>query len=290
MDFTEYIRSLPKAKAEKLLPEEFFRLITESENNARKFIKKLLVPAVKARASLNLRASYHEVLADCTNAAASSIAKNYTCNFTAFSTVILRKFRITKLDLKALVEAADNQTDQSAVTSETRDTSETSETKQSELITVICPKAERLTAKMYFKEMTSSRETLIAFIQEHLAPAVRGRTLHNVSGAYYGAVAKNTCETATDVVHNVACNYRAFKKKLEAYSIDSEELSKLLEVDVSYKPSKKVKTKSTSAPKEVKTLDILRDNLMEYIPEGEKLELLIQSIYTELKPVINKAK
>lgn len=287
MDFTEYMGSLPKAKAEKLLPEEFFRLITESEKSARKFIKELLIPAVKARVSLNLRASYHEVLADYTCTAASNIAKNYTCNFTAFSTVILRKFRITKLDLKALIEASDIMTDQSAATNET---SETSETKQSELITMICPKAKRPTAKVYFKEMTGTKDTLIAFITDQLAPAVRGRTLCNVSGAYYGAVAKNTCETATDVVHNATCNYRAFKKKLETYLIDSEELSKLLEVDVSYKPSKRVKTKNTSAPKEVKTLNILRDNLMEYISDSEKLELLIQSIYTELKPVITKAK
>jgi hypothetical protein len=138
--------------------------------------------------------------------------------------------------------------------------------------------------------MTGTKDTLVAFITEQLAPAVRGRTLCNVSGAYYGAVAKNTCETATDVVHNPACNYRAFKKKLEAYSIDSEELSSLLEVNVNYKPSKKIKTKNMLVPKEAKMLSILRDNLMEYISDSEKLELLIQSIYTELKTTIMKTR
>ena len=107
----------------------------------------------------------------------------------------------------------------------------------------IKPKNKRPTAKAYFKEMTSSKESLVAFTQEYLAPAVAGRTLHNIGGAYYGAMAKNTREVATDIVHTPACNYQAFKKALGTYSISPEELSTLLKIDVKYKPDKKTKNK-----------------------------------------------
>lgn len=150
------------------------------------------------------------------------------------------------------------------------------------------PKNKRPTAKAYFKEMTSSKESLVTFIQDHLAPAVAGRTLHNVGGAYYGAIAKNTREIATDIVHNASCNYQAFKKKLETYSISSEELSTILKVDVNYKPSKKVKT--TPVSKKEKALNTLRNKLDGYITDTEKLELLVQNIYTELKPIMDKTK
>lgn len=150
------------------------------------------------------------------------------------------------------------------------------------------PKNRRPTAKVYFKEMISTRENLIAFIQSYLAPAVHGRTLPNVSGAYYGAVAKNTCETATDIVHNTTCNYRAFKKALGIYSITPKELSELLKIEIKYKPEKKVKNKPKSKKEAV--LNVLNNKLDGYIADTEKLELLVQSIYTELRPIINKSK
>lgn len=150
------------------------------------------------------------------------------------------------------------------------------------------PKNKRPKAKVYFKEMTSSRDTLEAFIKEHLAPAVAGRTIHNVGGAYYGALAKNSCETATSIVHNTICNYKAFKKKLESYSISPEELSKLLAVEVNYKSSKKVKR--TPVSKKEQALGVLRSKLSEHITDDEKLESLVQNIYTKLKPIMNKTK
>ncbi len=150
------------------------------------------------------------------------------------------------------------------------------------------PKSKRPTAKAYFKEIARSRESLAAFIQEHLAPAVAGRTLHNVGGAYYGAIAKNTREVATDIVHNTACNYKAFKKKLEIYSISPEELSALLEVEVNYKPIKKANSAPVS--KKEKTINILRSKLGEYVTDNEKLESLAHSIYIELRPIMNKTR
>ena len=154
----------------------------------------------------------------------------------------------------------------------------------------VIPKNKRPAAKEYFKEMTGSKESLVVFIQEHLAPAVLGRAKHNVGGAYYGAIAKNSRETAVEVVSNALCNYKAFRKKLETYSISSEELSRLLGVEVNYKQSKKAKYKNASTAREAKVLDILKANLITYIPDGEKLELIARSIYTELNPIINKTK
>ena len=279
MEFNEYISSLPKVKAAKMPPEEFFKLITETEDITKKFIKELFAPTVKGRATRDIRTSYHGVLAAYTNADNLSVTKNQACNFTAFSAAILHKFRITKFELKALIEAGDEPTDQKPALKKPRRYGHNKEAG---------PKDKRPTAKAYFKEMASSRESLVAFIQEHLAPAVAGRTRHNVGGAYYGALAKNSCEVATSIVHNPACNYKAFKKKLEAYSISPEELSTLLEVDVNYKPSKKVKTSRIS--KKDRVFIILRDRLSAYVTDSTELEKLIDSIYPELTPVFRKTK
>lgn len=279
MEFNDYITSLPKVKAAKMPPEEFFKLITETEEATKKFIKELLSPAAKGRSKFDMRTSYHCVLAAYTNADNLSVTKNKACNFTAFSAAILHKFRITKLELKALIEAGDEPTDQKPALKKPRRYGHNKEAG---------PKDKRPTAKVYFKEMTSSRDSMVAFIKEHLAPAVAGRTLHNVGGAYYGALAKNSCEVATSIVHNPACNYQAFKKKLGSYSITPEELSALLEVEVNYKLDKKTSNKSVS--KKEKAINILRSKLDGYIADTEKLDLLVQSIYTELKPIMNKTK
>ena len=87
---------------------------------------------------------------------------------------------------------------------------------------------------------------------------------------------------------NVACNYKAFRKKLEAYSNGPEELSKLLQIEVSYKPSKK--PNNTVKSKKERALSILRNNLCAYITDTEKLEAITQSVYTELQPVMSKTK
>lgn len=273
MEFNDYINSLPKAKADRLPPEEFFNLIIETEETVNNFIKELFAPAVKGRASLNLSTSYHGVIAAYTNDDSSNITKNRICNFTAFSAAILHKFRITRLELKALIEDSKSTLNKPKRNSYSKEASS---------------KSERPTAKMYFKEMSGSRESIIAFIQEHLAPAVAGRAIPNVGGAYYGALAKNSNETATDIVHNTACNYQAFKKRLETYSISPDELSELLKVDVKYKPEQKAKNKPVSKKEQV--LNILRNRLSEYMTDNEKLELLIQNIYAELKPIMNKTK
>jgi hypothetical protein len=279
MEFNEYVNSLPKVKAAKMPPEEFFKLVVETEDTTKKFIKELLSPAVKGRSKFDMRTSYHCVMAAYTNADNLSVTKNQACNFTAFVAAILHKFRITKLELKALIEAGDEPIVQNPALKKPRRYGHNKEAG---------PKVKRPTAKAYFKEMTGSRNSMVAFIKEHLAPAVAGRTLHNVSGAYYGALAKNTCEVATSIVHNTACNYQAFKKKLGTYSISPEELSALLEVEVSYKPSKT--TKNTTISKKEKALNVLRSKLDCYIADTEKLDLLVQSIYTELKPIMNKTK
>jgi hypothetical protein len=57
---------------------------------------------------------------------------------------------------------------------------------------------------------------------------------------------------------------------------------------VNYKLDKKTSDKSVS--KKEKAINILRSKLDGYITDNEKLELLVQSIYTELKPIMNKAK
>ena len=279
MEFNEYIGSLPKVKAAKMPPEEFFKLITGSEEVTKKFIKELLAPAVKGRATFDLRTSYHGVLAAYTNADNLSITKNRTCNFTVFLAALLHGFNITKEDLKVLVKEGNEPVSQNPALKKSRRYGHDSS---------MGPKDKRPTAKLYFKEMTSSRESLIAFIQEHLAPAVAGRALHNVGGAYYGALAKNTCEVATNIVSNTSCNYKAFKKKLETYSISPEELSKLLEVDVSYKPSKKAKTIYVS--KKTRALDILRSRLTTYVVDKEELEKLVNGIYTDIAAILRKAK
>ena len=112
MEFNEYIGSLPKAKTAKMSPEDFFKLITESEEAVNKFIKELLSPAVKGRSKFDMRTSYHGVMAACTNADNLSITKNSACNFTAFIAAILHEFRITRFELKALIEAGDEQSTQ----------------------------------------------------------------------------------------------------------------------------------------------------------------------------------
>ena len=279
MDFNGYINSVPKVKADKMPPEEFFKLITETGDVTKKFIKELLSPAVKGRATRDVRTSYHGVLAAYTNTDNLSVTKNQACNFTAFSAAILHKFRINRLELRALIEAGDEPSIQNPALKKPRRYGHNKDAG---------PKDKRLPAKLYFKEMTSSRESLVAFIQEHLAPAVAGRTNHNVGGAYYGAIAKNSREVATDVVHNTACNYKAFKKALGIYSISQEELSELLKIEVKYKPDKKAKSKPVS--KKEKALNVLRSKLDGYISDTEKLDLLIQNIYTELKPIMSKAK
>ena len=279
MEFNDYVNSLPKVKAAKMPPEEFFRLITETEEITKKFIKELFAPAVKGRATRDIRTSYHGVLAAYTNADNLSVTKNQACNFTAFSAAILHKFRINRLELRALIEAGDEPAAQNPALKKPRRYGHDSS---------LGPKDKRPTAKAYFKEMTGSKESLIDFIQEHLAPAVAGRTLHNVGGAYYGALAKNTCEVATNIVPNTACNYKAFRKKLEAYSINPEELSRLLAVEVSYKPSKKVN--NTRISKKEKALNTLRDKLNTYVTDSEELEKLINSLYAELAPIFRKTK
>ena len=279
MEFNEYINSVPKVKADKMLPEEFFKLITETEEITKKFIKELLAPAVKGRANFDLRTSYHGVMAAYTNIDNLSITKNKTCNFTAFLAALLYEFSITKEDLRLLIKEGDEPANQNPALKKARRYGHNKEAG---------PKDKRPTAKAYFKEMTSSRESLVAFIQEHLAPAVAGRTQHNVGGAYYGAIAKNSCEVATDVVHNASCNYKAFKKKLEFYSVSAGELSKLLAVEVNYKPSKKAK--NTPASKKEKAINTMRSRLDEYITDNEKLEVLVHNLYAELSPIMKKAK
>ena len=279
MEFNEYISSLPKAKAAKIPPDDFFKVIIDTEETVNKFIKELLAPAAKGRATFDLRTSYHGVIAAYTNSDNLSITKNPICNFTAFSAAILHKFRITKLELKALVEAGNEPVAQNPALKKPRRYGHNKDAG---------PKDKRPTAKAYFKEMTGSRESLVAFIQEHLAPAVAGRTQHNVGGAYYGALAKNSREVATDIVHNTACNYQAFKKVLGTYAISPEELSELLKTDVKYKPDKKVKNKKLS--KKESAFIVLRNKLGEYITDTETLESLIQSVYTELRPIMNKTK
>ena len=243
------------------------------------FIKTLLAPAVKGRSNFDLRTAYHGVIAAYTNADNLSVTKNKDCNFIAFSAAILHKFRITRFELKTLIEAGDEPFIQNPALKKPRRYGHNKDAG---------PKDKRPTAKAYFKEMTSSKDSLVAFIQEHLAPAVAGRTRHNVGGAYYGAIAKNSCEVATDVVHNAACNYKAFKKALGTYSISQEELSELLKIDVKYKPDKKIKPKPIS--KKERALNVLRSKLDGYISDTEKLDLLVQNIYTELKPIMNKTK
>ena len=279
MEFNEYISSLPKVKAAKMPPEEFFKLITETEEITKKFIKELFAPAVKGRSKFDMRTSYHGVIAAYTNADNLSVTKNHACNFTAFTAAILHKFRITKLELKALIEAGDEPIAQNPALTKARRYGHNKEAG---------PKVKRPTAKAYFKEMTSSKESLVAFIQEHLAPAVAGRTLHNVGGAYYGALAKNSCEVATSIVHNPACNYQAFKKKLGSYSITPEELSALLEVEVNYKPSKKACT--ARASKKEQAINTLRDKLNLYITDSVELEKLVDNLYAELAPIFRKTK
>ena len=115
-----------------------------------------------------------------------------------------------------------------------------------------------------------------------------GRTLHNVGGAYYGALAKNSCEVATSIVHNPSCNYQAFKKKLGSYSITPEELSLLLAVEVKYKSDKKVK--NLRASKKEQAQSILRNKLSVYITDDEELEKLSSSLYAELAPIFRKTK
>ena len=279
MEFNDYITSLPKVKAAKMPPEEFFKLITETEEITKKFIKELFAPAVKGRATRDLRTSYHGVLAAHTNVDNLSVTKNQACNFTAFSAAILHKFRINRLELRALIEAGDEPAVQNPALKKPRRYGHNKEAG---------PKDKRQPAKLYFKEMTSSRESLVAFIQEHLAPAVAGRTRHNVGGAYYGAIAKNSREVATDVVHNASCNYKAFKKALGIYSISQEELSELLQIEVKYKPDKKTKPKPVS--KKEKAINVLRSKLDSYISDAEKLDLLVASLYTELAPIFRKTK
>ena len=279
MEFNEYINSLPKVKATKMPPEDFFTLIIETEENVNKFIKELLSPAVKGRATRDIRTSYHGVIAAYTNADNLSTTKNQACNFTAFSAAILHKFRINRLELKALIEAGDEPAVQNPALKKPRRYGHNKEAG---------PKDSRPAAKVYFKEMTSTRESLVAFIQEHLAPAVAGRARHNVGGAYYGAIAKNSREVATDVVHNTACNYKAFKKALGTYSISQEELSELLKIEVKYKPNKKAKTARVS--KKEHAQNILRDNLRTYITDEEDLEKLINSLYPQLVTVLRKSK
>ena len=104
MEFKAYITSVPKAKADKMPPEEFFRLITEQEETTKKFIKELLAPTVKGRATHDLRTSYHGVMAAYTNVDNLSITKNKTCNFTAFLAALLHGFNITKDELKLLIK------------------------------------------------------------------------------------------------------------------------------------------------------------------------------------------
>ena len=82
MEFNDYIESTPKVKAAKMPPEDFFNLITETEETVNKFIKELLSPAVKGRSTFDLRTAYHGVIAAYTNADNLSVTKNRACNFT----------------------------------------------------------------------------------------------------------------------------------------------------------------------------------------------------------------
>ncbi len=279
MEFNEYVKNLPKAKATKMPPEDFFNLITETEEAVNKFIKELLSPAVKGRATLDLRTSYHGVLAAYTNADNLTVTKNNSCNFTAFAAAALHKFRITKVELMALVDSGNEPAVQNMALKKPRRYGHSKEAG---------PKDTRPTAKAYFKEMTGSKESLVTFIQEHLAPAVAGRTLHNVGGAYYGALAKNTCEVATNIVPNTFCNYKAFKKKLEAYEITPERLSDLLKVDVKYLPNKKAKNAQVS--KKQKAINILCSKLDGYIIDREERENFAKSLYSDLRPIMTKTK
>ena len=67
-----------------------------------------------------------------------------------------------------------------------------------------------------------------------------------------------------------------------------EELSKLLEVDVNYKPSKKVNNTKVSKKEQVHS--VLQSTLSQYVVDGSELDSLIASLYTELAPIFRKTK
>lgn len=270
--------SFPRAKANKPDPEEFFKVITGSEYAVKKFIKELLAPAVKGRANRDIRSSYHSVLAANTNIDNMRAANNKLCNFNAFVGELQRKFNIDKEELRALIQKGDEPANQNPALKKPRRYGHD---------LAAPPKTERPTPEEYFKEMTSSKESIIDFIQEHLAPAVAGRVSHSVSGAYYGALAKNTCEVSANIVRDTACNYVAFKKKLEEYSISKEELSNLLNVEIKYYSPN---PKPIPRTKKEKVLDALYTVLRDQELNNTMVDDLVLRIYTELEPIIGKIK
>lgn len=274
--------SLPKAKANKPAPEEFFKAITGTEKLVKKFIKELLAPAVKGRANFDITTAYHGVIAANSNADNLSVTRNPACNFAAFSELISQKFSINRGELRELVKNGNEPVNQNPALKKPRRYGH---------ISTAGPKDQRPTAEEYFNKMTGSRDSIIAFIKEHLAPAVAGRAANNVGGAYYGALAKNTCEVSANIVQNTACNYAAFKKKLEYYSIGRDELSKLLEIDFKYQSAHETqKSKSPAELKKEKACTVIRDKLSEYITDSDQIDGLTQSIYAELAPLLRKQK
>lgn len=270
--------SFPKAKSDKPDPEEFFKVITGSEYAVKKFIKELLAPAVKGRANRDIRSSYHSVIAANTNIDHLRVANNTLCNFNAFLNELQHKFGIDKEELKSRIKNGNEPTNQNPALKKPRRYGRDLSAP---------PKAERPTPEEYFKEMTSSRDSIVDFIQVHLAPAVAGRVHHNVSGAYYNALAKNTCEVSANVVSNTACNFGAFKKKLEEHSISKEELGTLLNVETKYySPSQKPVPKT----KKEKILDALRTVLSSQELNNMNVDDFALRIYNELEPIICKTK
>lgn len=270
--------AFPKAKSDKPYPEEFFRVITGSEYAVKKFIKELLAPAVKGRANRDIRTSYHNVIAANTNIDNIRVANNELCNFSAFSSELLRKFNIDKEELRLLIQNGNEPVNQNPALKKPRRYGHDLSAP---------PKAERPTPEEYFEEMTSSKDSIIDFIQRHLAPAVAGRVHYNVSGAYYNALAKNTCEVSANVVQNTACNFGAFKRKLDEHSISKEELSTLLNVESnSYTPSQKPVPKT----KKEKILDTLRTILSNQELNNLNVDDFALRIYNELEPIIGKTK
>lgn len=270
--------SFPKAKSDKPDSEEFFKVITGSEYAVKKFIKELLAPAVKGRANRDIRTSYHNVIAANTNIDNIRVANNELCNFNAFAVELQRKFNIGKEELKLLIQNGNEPANQNPALKKSRRYGHDLSAP---------PKAGRPTPEEYFKEMTSSKDSIVDFIQEHLAPAVAGRVHHNVSGAYYNALAKNTCEVSANVVSNTACNFGAFKKKLEEYSISKEELGALLNVEIKYySPSPKPVPKT----KKEKILDALRTVLDSKELNNMNVDDFALRIYNELEPIIGKTK
>lgn len=271
--------SFPKAKADKPNPEEFFKVITSSEYTVKKFIKELLAPAVKGRANKDMRSSYHNVIAANTNIDNIRVANNELCNFNAFSSELIRKFNIDKEGLRTLIQNGDEPVNQNPALKKPRRYGRDMSAP---------PKAERPTPEEYFKEMTSSKDSIVDFIQRHLAPAVAGRVHYNVSGAYYNALAKNTCEVSANVVQNTVCNFGAFKRKLEEYSISKEELGALLNVESSYY-TPKTKQVANKTKKE-KILEVLRTILNSQELNNMNADDFALHIYNELEPIIGKTK